>query len=79
MYGADGQPDRTSNWYTWGKDGVNPGDAVFVIGNPGSTSRLKAMAQLEYERAVSVPAQVGFLSSTRWCATTSTCRRGAVT
>ena len=63
IYGTDGKPYRTSNWYTWGKDGVNAGDAVFVIGNPGSTSRLKAMAQLEYERAVSVPAQVGFLST----------------
>jgi hypothetical protein len=63
IYGADGKPFRTAHWFTWGKEGVNPGDAVFVIGNPGSTSRLKAMAQLEYERAVSVPAQVGFLSS----------------
>lgn len=63
IYGADGKPYQTANWFTWGKDGVNPGDAVFVIGNPGSTSRLKAMSQLEYERAVSVPAQVGFLST----------------
>jgi len=63
VYGADGRPYQTANWFTWGKDGVRPGDAVFVIGNPGSTSRLKAMSQLEYERAVSVPAQVGFLAS----------------
>lgn len=63
IYGADGKPFETPNWFTWGKDGVRPGDAVFVIGNPGSTSRLKAMSQLEYERAVSVPAQVGFLAS----------------
>lgn len=63
IYGADGKPFETANWFTWGKDGVRPGDAVFVIGNPGSTSRLKAMSQLEYERAVSVPAQVGFLAT----------------
>lgn len=63
IYGADGRPYETANWFTWGKDGVAPGDPVFVIGNPGSTSRLKAMSQLEYERAVSVPAQVGFLST----------------
>jgi peptidase S46-like protein len=63
VYGADGKPFETANWFTWGKDGVRPGDAVFVIGNPGSTSRLKAMSQLEYERAVSVPAQVSFLST----------------
>jgi hypothetical protein len=42
---------------------VNPGDAVFVIGNPGSTSRLKPVSQLEYERAVSVPVQVNFLAT----------------
>jgi len=63
IYGADGTPYQTPHWYAWGAAGVRPGDAVFVIGNPGSTSRLKAMSQLEYERAVSVPAQVGFLSS----------------
>jgi hypothetical protein len=63
VYGGDGKPFETPNWFTWGKDGVRPGDAVFVIGNPGSTSRLKAMSQLEYERAVSVPAQVSFLST----------------
>ncbi len=63
IYGADGKPYETANWFTWGQDGVRPGDAVFVIGNPGSTSRLKAMSQLEYERAVSVPAQVHFLST----------------
>src|SRR5207244_2470072 len=39
------------------------GDAVFVMGNPGATSRLKAVSQLEYEHAVSVSAQVAFLDS----------------
>jgi hypothetical protein len=63
IYGSDGKPYETANWFRWGFDGVKPGDAVFVIGNPGSTSRLKAMSQLEYERAVSVPAQVWFLDS----------------
>ena len=63
IYGADGKPFETRNWFTWGSEGVKPGDAVFVIGNPGSTSRLKPMSQLEFERAVSVPAQVSFLST----------------
>jgi hypothetical protein len=63
VYGADGKPFETSTWFTWGVDGVRAGDAVFVIGNPGSTSRLKAMSQLEYEREVSVAAQVSFLST----------------
>lgn len=63
IYGTDGKPYETPDWFRWGADGVKPGDAVFVIGNPGPTSRLKAMSQLEYERAVSVPAQVWFLDS----------------
>lgn len=63
IYGADGKPYETPSWFRWGSDGVKPGDPVFVIGNPGSTSRLKAVSQLEYERAVSVPAQVWFLDS----------------
>ena len=63
IYGADGKPYETSSWFRWGSDGVKPGDPVFVIGNPGSTSRLKPVSQLEYERAVSVPAQVWFLDS----------------
>ncbi|HEY6110046.1 MAG TPA: S46 family peptidase, partial [Gemmatimonadales bacterium] len=63
IYGADGKPYETGNWFRWGSDGVKPGDPVFVIGNPGSTSRLKPVSQLEYERAVSVPAQVWFLDS----------------
>ena len=63
IYGADGKPYETGNWFRWGSDGVKPGDPVFVIGNPGSTSRLKPVSQLEFERAVSVPAQVWFLDS----------------
>ena len=63
IYGADGKPYETANWFRWGSDGVKPGDPVFVIGNPGPTSRLKPLSQLEYERAVSVPVQVGFLST----------------
>jgi peptidase S46-like protein len=63
IYGADGKPFETASWFRWGSDGVKPGDPVFVIGNPGPTSRLKPMSQLEYERAVSVPAQVWFLDS----------------
>jgi hypothetical protein len=63
VYGKDGKPFETPNWFVWGKDGVRAGDAVFIIGNPGSTSRLKTVSQLEFEREVSLAAQVHFLSS----------------
>jgi hypothetical protein len=42
---------------------VEPGDAVFIIGNPGRTNRLKTIAQLEYQRDVSVPINVHFLDT----------------
>jgi Peptidase S46 len=63
VYGSDGKPFASPNYFSWSRTGVKAGDAVFVIGNPGSTSRLKPMSQLEYEREVSVPAQVHFLDT----------------
>ena len=63
VYGKDGKPYQPTHWLGWSLDGVEEGDAVFVIGNPGSTNRLKSIAQLEYQRDVSVPALVGWLDS----------------
>ncbi|HEX9886225.1 MAG TPA: S46 family peptidase [Longimicrobiales bacterium] len=56
IYGEDGQPYRTDHWFRWG-EGVEEGDAVFIIGNPGPTNRLNTVAQLEYQRDVLVPAR----------------------
>ena len=58
VYDADGQPFHTDHWLAWGMKGVEQGDVVFVVGNPGRTSRLTTMAQLEYDRDVNVPAVV---------------------
>jgi hypothetical protein len=63
VYGADGRPYHTDHWFTWSEEGVNEGDVVFVIGNPGPTSRLLSVAQLSFQRDVQVPAQVAFLES----------------
>jgi hypothetical protein len=62
VYGQGGQPYHPEAWFRWGR-GVQPGDAVFVIGNPGSTSRLSTISQMEYQRDVSVPAAVGYLTT----------------
>jgi len=62
-YGPDGQPARTPDYFTWGSGGVQPGDVVFVIGNPGATRRLTTMSQLEYQRDVTLPIRGRFLSS----------------
>lgn len=54
----NGKPLKTSNFFRFSQDGAQEGDAVFVIGNPGKTNRLKTVAQLEYLRDVIYPASV---------------------
>jgi hypothetical protein len=61
VYGMDGKPFTTQDFFRWGSTGVREGDPVFLIGNPGPTNRLNTMAQLEYQRDVLVPAAVGYL------------------
>ena len=56
------RPYRPTHYFGWG-EGVEPGDPVFIIGNPGQTNRLKTIAQLEYQRDVSVPVNVHFLGT----------------
>jgi hypothetical protein len=54
----NGKPLKTANFFRFNQDGAQEGDAVFVIGNPGRTNRLKTVAQLEYLRDVVYPASV---------------------
>ncbi|HEX6587593.1 MAG TPA: S46 family peptidase, partial [Longimicrobiales bacterium] len=58
-----GEPFRPGQYLGWGSDGVEDGDVVFVVGNPGPTSRLQTIAQLEYTRDVQGPATVDALQS----------------
>lgn len=46
----NGKPAETPNYLKWDTQGAAAGDLVLVSGNPGSTSRLDTMAQLEDER-----------------------------
>ena len=57
IYGTDGRPISNEDYFSWSERGVEDGDAVFVIGNPGPTSRLSTIAQLEFRRDVVLPAQ----------------------
>ena len=59
----NGEPHRPEHHFAWSESGVEEGDVVFVIGNPGQTNRLKTIAQLEYQKRVEVPALLGFLES----------------
>ena len=62
IYDEDGNPLDTSEWYfPWSTEGVDAGDAIFIVGNPGSTSRLQTVAELLFRREVSDKAVVEFL------------------
>jgi hypothetical protein len=58
----DGRPARPLHHLTWGEAGVKEGDLVFVVGNPGSTSRLNTVAHLQFLRDVSLPLTLSLLS-----------------
>ena len=59
----DGTPLSTPDHFQWSRQGVGQGDLVFVIGNPGSTSRLQTVAELEFRRDVEMPALLAFFDS----------------
>jgi len=63
IYDNDGTPYQTEYHFGWGSGGVEEGDAVFIIGNPGPTNRLNTITQLEYQQYTSVPAAVAFRES----------------
>jgi hypothetical protein len=52
--GEDG-PAATENYLTWRAEGPEIGEAVFVTGHPGSTSRLLTVAELEFLRETARP------------------------
>ncbi|GMQ82380.1 MAG: S46 family peptidase [Rhodothermia bacterium] len=54
-YNKNGEPLSTPEHFKWSVDGAKDGEAVFVVGNPGSTSRLSTVAQLEYDRDNKLP------------------------
>ncbi|MGE5400217.1 MAG: S46 family peptidase [Ignavibacteriales bacterium] len=52
IYGEDGKPLKTDHYFKWSANGAEPGELVFTVGNPGSTNRLRTVAQLEYLRDI---------------------------
>ena len=49
------QPVRPASYFKWSTAGSKEGDLAFVIGNPGSTSRLFTVAHLQELRDTSIP------------------------
>lgn len=64
VYDGEGAPYRTPHYFRWSTDGVAADDVVFVIGNPGPTSRLLTIPQLAFQRDVDLPGYVAYLTST---------------
>jgi len=62
-YDEEGNPVKIKNYLKWSKNGAVDGEPVFVIGNPGTTDRLKTITQLEYLRDNAYPATIEFLNS----------------
>ncbi len=61
----NGQPIHTDNYLKWNPQGAEDGELVFVSGNPGSTSRMSTVSQLEAERDIYEPAYLKILNNRR--------------
>ncbi len=61
VYDEEGKPLKTEHYFKWSPNGAKAGEPVFVVGNPGSTSRLSTVAQLEFMRDFQYPITVQLL------------------
>ena len=59
----NGKPVHPDSWFRLSETGPAENDLVFVAGHPGSTSRLKTVAQLEYERDCQRPTRIALQES----------------
>lgn len=61
----NGQPVATPNHLKWNPRPPKEGEATFVVGNPGSTSRLYTSSQLAFTREVALPVTIATTSELR--------------
>ncbi|MCP9223634.1 S46 family peptidase [Erythrobacter sp. LQ02-29] len=61
----NGKPVSTPQHLKWNPTAPEEGELTFVVGNPGSTSRLYTQSQLAFEREVRLPITVTTLSELR--------------
>src|SRR5258708_31336872 len=60
MFGVyeNGRAFESAHYLKWSDHGAAEGELVFMAGNPGSTSRLETMAQLQRRRDFSLPLRI---------------------
>jgi hypothetical protein len=61
VYTPTGEPLRPEHYFSWAEGGARPGEPVFAVGHPQSTSRHKMVSQLEYERTHELPDRLDVL------------------
>lgn len=61
----NGRPVQPQSHLQWNPRAPEEGELTFVVGNPGSTSRLYTQSQLAFEREVRLPITVATLSELR--------------
>jgi len=62
-YTPSGEPVQSEHHFSWDPGGAEPGQAVFAVGHPQSTSRYKLRSQYEYERDYQLPNRLQTLRS----------------
>jgi Peptidase S46 len=63
---VDGRPlDTSANFLRYAAHDVRPGELTFTAGNPAQTSRLDTVAQLAFERDVTLPRNLFYYSELR--------------
>ncbi len=62
-YGPDGQPLHPEAYFPFEPTGTQAGEVVFVLGNPGSTTRLQTVSQLEYRRDIADVARLDYVTN----------------
>ena len=63
VYDEAGNPLKTTHFFKWSSNGAEPGEPIFVVGNPGSTSRLLTVSQLEFKRDISDPLILNYINN----------------
>lgn len=62
-YDENGYPLKPTHYFEFNPQGAEENEAVFVVGNPGSTGRYLTMAQLYQQRDVNIPAIISLVEN----------------